>query len=99
GRDAERVLQTGGTRRMAGPAGIVDVVRAQETRHFVCDVVRFVRHPSGRDEEREPVRARCPDLSGRKLERVVPGDPPKAMVPSMANHRVWQAAEFPEVLG
>src|SRR2546426_683925 len=83
---------------MTRPAGIVDVVRAEAARSFVRDVVRFVRHPSGCDEEREPVRARRPDLSGRKLERFVLGDPPEPSVPSMTDHRVGQPAELPKLL-
>src|SRR2546427_11828982 len=83
---------------MTGSAGIVDVVRAEEARSLVGDVVRFVRHPAGRDEEREPVRARRPDLSGRKLERLVPRDPSEPWVPSMADHRVREPAEFPKLL-
>src|SRR5207244_12464214 len=94
-----RGRMTCGTVRMACPGGILEVVLADEARQSVCEAVRFVLHPSGRDEERETVGARRPDLSGRKLERVVPGNPPEAAVPSVADHRVRQAAEFPKVLG
>src|SRR5947199_6308068 len=82
---------------MTRPARIVDVVGPEERRDLVSDIVRFVRHPTGRDEESESVRTRRPDLSRRELQRVVPGDPTESALPSMADHRVRQPAEFPKV--
>src|SRR5947209_18766539 len=82
---------------MPGPAGLVDVVRPEDPGSFVGDAVRFVRHPPGRDEEREPVRTRGSHLSSRKLECVVRGDPTEPAVPSMTEHRVRQPAELPKI--
>src|SRR5947199_231829 len=46
GRDPDRVLESRGARRVARPARVVDVVRPEEPRDFVRDIVRFVRHPA-----------------------------------------------------
>src|SRR6266705_2840900 len=83
---------------MTRPAGVVDVVRAEEPRRFVRDVIRLVRHPTRGDEERESIRTRRPDSSSRKLQRVLPGNPPEAAISVVADHRVRETAEFSKLL-
>ena len=96
-RDTDRVLQAGRARRMARSARVVDVIRAEEPRDLVRDVVGFVRHPARRDEERDPVGRGGPNAPGGDAEGLVPGDPMEAWIASTTEHRIGQTTEGAQV--
>ncbi len=97
GGDAERVLHGRRARRVARPARVVDVVRADEPRDLRRDVVRLVRHAPGGDEERDSVRGRRADPGRRDVQRLLPGNPAEARVAPVPHHRVGKPAELPQV--
>ena len=83
---------------MANARGVIDVVRAEVTRHFLRDVVNLVRDPARGEVERDAARITCANAAGDALVGFAPCDLTKAGRVFLAQHRVRQTTEFAQLL-
>lgn len=85
---------------MAEPRSVVDVVRSEQARDFLRDVVRFIRQPARGCIEGDAARVRPPQTLASEAECFFPANSLKAGLAAATQHWIRQApeiAQFPAV--
>src|SRR3954470_14377167 len=83
----------GGGRRVAKAGSVIDVVRAEEPRHFLSHVIDFIRDAARGEKKSEPMWVGVAKSAGDSFQGVIPRNAFETAGAFFAKHRIRKAAE------